>query len=148
MPKARVVIDNNVLISHLLIAGSPASLAASRALAHTQVLISDASLAELADVLGRAKFDRYASRESRQDYFRLIARITEVVAITTTVRACRDPQDDKILELAISGNASLIVTGDRDLLTLTPFRMISVITPAQFLALPDADLTGGPHDEP
>jgi len=68
MPSARVVIDTNVLISHLLVAGSPASLAAGRALTHTQVLMSDATLSELADVLGRAKFDPYASRESRKDH--------------------------------------------------------------------------------
>lgn len=134
---ARVVVDTNVLISHLLVAGSPPSLAASRALAHTQVLMSDATLSELADVLGRSKFDPYASRESRQEFFRLIARITEIVAITTTVRVCRDLSDDKFLELAISGEASLIVTGDRDLLALAPFRTVNIVTPAQFLALPD-----------
>lgn len=148
MPNARVVIDTNVLISHLLVAGSPASLAASRALAHTQVLMSDATLSELADVLGRAKFDRYASRESRQDFFRLIARITEVVPITTTVRACRDPKDDKFLEVAISGDASLIVTGDGDLLALAPFRTVGIVTPAQFLALPASALTGVDDDKP
>ena len=49
------------------------------------------------------------------------------------MEVCRDPKDDQILELAVSGNADCIVTGDDDLLTLNPFRGIAIITPADFL---------------
>jgi predicted nucleic acid-binding protein len=49
------------------------------------------------------------------------------------VRACRDPKDDKFLELAVSGAACCVVTGDQDLLALHPFRSVSILTPAQFL---------------
>ena len=63
------------------------------------------------------------------------------------MRACRDPSGDKFLELAVSGEASLIVTGDRDLLALTPFRTVEIVTPAQFLALPDASLAYGAPGE-
>ena len=74
-----------------------------------------------------------------------VARIAKIVPISTTVRACRDPNDDKILELGVSGEAAPIVTGDRDLLALTPFRTVGIVAPAQFLALPDAALaTGAP----
>lgn len=54
--------------------------------------------------------------------------------ITHAVRACRDPKDDKFLELAVNGRADLIVTGDRDLLDLNPFRDIPIIAPAEYLA--------------
>jgi predicted nucleic acid-binding protein len=47
--------------------------------------------------------------------------------------ACRDPTDDKFLELAVSGNADLILSGDKDLLTLHPFRGIPIVTPAAFV---------------
>ena len=60
-------------------------------------------------------------------------REVELVEITETVEASRDPRDDKILELAVSGNADCIVTGDDDLLTLNSFRGIAIITPADFL---------------
>ena len=60
-------------------------------------------------------------------------REAELVEITETVAACRDPKDDQILELAISGNADCIVTGDDDLLTMNPFRGIAIIAPADFL---------------
>ncbi len=52
---------------------------------------------------------------------------------TEGVRACRDARDDKFLELAVSGCASCIITGDADLLALHPFRGMTIVTPAQFL---------------
>ena len=49
------------------------------------------------------------------------------------MQACRDPKDDKILELAYNGNAVCIVTGDNDLLVMNPFRGVAIIKPAEFL---------------
>jgi predicted nucleic acid-binding protein len=51
------------------------------------------------------------------------------------VQACRDPDDDKFLEVAMSGGADWIVTGDADLLALHPFEGIAIVTPADFLRL-------------
>lgn len=51
------------------------------------------------------------------------------------VQACRDPHDDVFLELALAGEATAIVSGDDDLLTLNPFREIPILTPDQFLTL-------------
>ena len=42
------------------------------------------------------------------------------------ITACRDPHDDKFLELAVNGQADLIVSGDADLLALNPFRDIPI----------------------
>jgi putative PIN family toxin of toxin-antitoxin system len=60
----------------------------------------------------------------------------ELVTITEGITACRDPRDDKFLELAVNGRADLIVSGDRDLLVLDPFRGISIVTPAAFVQGP------------
>jgi len=49
------------------------------------------------------------------------------------ISECRDPKDNKFLELAVAGNAYCIVTGDKDLLVLTPFRGIKIISPGDFL---------------
>ena len=54
------------------------------------------------------------------------------------VFACRDPKDDKFLEVAISGQADVIVSGDEDLLTMNPFPGIPIITPRAFLHMLDA----------
>lgn len=53
------------------------------------------------------------------------------------IEECRDPKDNKILEVAVEGKADVIVTGDKDLLVLHPFRGIPIIGPAEFLALLD-----------
>ena len=59
----------------------------------------------------------------------------ELVNVVETVTDCRDPRDNKFLELAVSGRATHIVTGDSDLLVLHPFRGIIVVSPSSFLTL-------------
>lgn len=132
-PRARVVVDNNALVSRLLIPESVPARAVRKAVDEAQLLVSQATMEELADVLARPKFDAYVSIADRQEFFRMLGRIAELVPITFTVRACRDPKDDKFLELAINGRADLIVTGDKDLLELHPFRQIPIISPGQYL---------------
>jgi predicted nucleic acid-binding protein len=58
-----------------------------------------------------------------------------MVQVSASLHICRDPRDDKFLELAIEGRAEVIVTGDRDLLELHPFRGIAILTPAAYLEL-------------
>jgi predicted nucleic acid-binding protein len=57
-----------------------------------------------------------------------------VIEILEPIVACRDPKDDKFLELAVSGRAACIVTADEDLLALNPFRGISILSVERFLA--------------
>ena len=57
----------------------------------------------------------------------------ELVDVDMKIVACRDPKDDKFLELAVNGHADVIVSGDVDLLVLDTFRGIRIIiTPAAF----------------
>jgi putative PIN family toxin of toxin-antitoxin system len=56
----------------------------------------------------------------------------ELVTILESVTGCRDPNDDKFLELAVNGRADVIISGDNDLLMLDIFRGIPIITPAAF----------------
>jgi putative PIN family toxin of toxin-antitoxin system len=142
MPSARVILDTNVLISRLLIPRSVAGRAVSRLLQQTQPLVSEATLGELAQTLVRDKFNPYVSLEDRQEFFRLFARVAEWVPVITTVRVCRDPADDKLLELAVDGGATLLVTGDKGLLKLSPFRSIPIVRPAEALVMSDAALRG------
>jgi predicted nucleic acid-binding protein len=57
------------------------------------------------------------------------------VDVAEHISACRDPKDDKFLELAISGHANYIVSGDSDLLALNPFRGVLITPPHTFLKL-------------
>ena len=84
-------------------------------------------------MLGRDKFNRYVSREERDRFIDSLVRESHVVDIVEPVRACRDPEDDHILELAVNGDASFIITGDADLLVLNPFRGIRILSPSEFL---------------
>ncbi len=128
----RIVADTNLLISRLLLPGSVPGQAVRKAEREGLILASRATLGELADVLGRRKFDPYVSVEERQDYLRRLARTVDVVTVGHRVRLCRDPRDDKFLELALSGEADLILTGDQDILALDPFRGIPVITAREY----------------
>jgi len=59
--------------------------------------------------------------------------VAELIQITERIVACRDPTDDRFLELAINGRADVIITGDLDLLVLSPFRGIPIVTPRVFI---------------
>jgi uncharacterized protein len=88
---------------------------------------------ELAEVLARSKFDRYVSLKDRQQFLRLLGRVSELVPIIHQVRECRDQEDDKFLDVALNGRAGLLLTGDADLLKLDPWREIRVLSPARYL---------------
>ncbi|MEW6181847.1 MAG: putative toxin-antitoxin system toxin component, PIN family [Bacillota bacterium] len=57
------------------------------------------------------------------------------IEINERIRACRDPKDDMFLELAVSGAATCIISGDEDLLQLNPFRGIPIVKPDEFLII-------------
>jgi putative PIN family toxin of toxin-antitoxin system len=81
----------------------------------------------------RDKFFRIpvAQRQALLDDF---INLLEIVVPQIEVAICRDPDDDKFLSLAVSGNADLILTGDDDLLTLHPFRGLNILSPSTYLA--------------
>ena len=60
--------------------------------------------------------------KERDEFLESLKEESDLIEITEFVQACRDPEDDRVLELAINGNATYIVTGDADLLLLNPFR--------------------------
>ena len=129
----RVVIDTNVFVSRLLRFESVPGQVVGKALRNAAVLVSHETMTELAEVLAQAKFDRYVVMKQRLQFIRLIAQTAEFVPIIHPVHECRDPKDDKFLEVALNGRADLIITGDVDLLALHPWREISILSPAEYL---------------
>jgi len=129
----RIVVDTNVFVSGLLRHSSVSGQAAAKARHNAVLLVSEATMTELADVLAVAKFDRYVSVEQRVSFIRLIWNIAEFVPIIHRVRECRDPKDDKFLEVALNGRSDLILTGDADLLALNPWREIAIVSPTEYL---------------
>lgn len=132
-PSARIVIDTNVFVSATMLRHSIPRQAVDKAFDSSIVLLSKATLAELTEVLSRPKFDNYVSMEERALFLRQVAQSAEFVPIVQTVRECRDPDDDKILEVALNGRADVVVTGDEDLLSMNPWREVGIVTPAGYL---------------
>jgi putative PIN family toxin of toxin-antitoxin system len=134
MNELRTVIDTGVAISAALLPRSIARQAFDCAAARGRLLVSSATIAELDDVFRRPKFNKYVPEEKRLEFLAALVHEAETIEITEAVRACRDRKDDMFLEIAVSGRATHILSGDQDLLVLHPFRGIAVVTPQEFLA--------------
>jgi putative PIN family toxin of toxin-antitoxin system len=133
--EGRYVVDTGVLVSAAVFPDSVPGQAVREALGRGRLLLSQATAEEISDVLARPKFDRYVRPQTRRRFLAALVRRALVVETNRPLRICRDPKDDKFLELAVCGNASLLITGDRDLLVLDPFQGIAIVTPARFLAI-------------
>ena len=131
--KLRAVFDTSVVVSAVLLPQSIPRQAFDRVQEHGKVLISVATVAELNEVLRRPRFDKYVREDQRLEFLAALIREAELVDVTEVVAECRDTKDNKFLELAVSGKATCIISGDEDLLVLHPFRGISVVTPQAFL---------------
>jgi len=127
----RLVVDTNVFVS--------AALKESSWPGHTILLIgryggllkSTATELELLDVLQRPRFAPKIAPVFLDSVRRMLA-AAKLVAITERLTLCRDPADDKFLELAVNGSADLIISGDGDLLAMSSVRDIPIVTPAAF----------------
>ena len=139
----RVVVDTNVWTRRLLLADSVAARAVDKALAQFEVVVSEASVEEIADMLSRAKFDRYLSLQDREEFLRRLLQVTTMVSVLSEITDCRDPKDNRFLALALDSASDCIVSGDDDLIDLSPWRGIEIVSPAAFLALPVGRLPRG-----
>jgi putative PIN family toxin of toxin-antitoxin system len=131
--KFRAVFDTSVVVSAVLLPRSAPRQAFDRVQEQGKVLISAATVNELNEVLRRQRFDKYIREAQRLEFLAALIQEAELVDVTEVVTECRDPKDNKFLELAVSGKATYIISGDKDLLALHPFRGIPVIAPQVFL---------------
>ena len=131
---SRVVADTNVLVSQLILPQSLPARALEKVELQSLLLMSEVTMYELADVLSRRKFDRYVSRDDRKGFLLKLGAIAEFVPIVQVVRECRDPKDDKFLEVAVNGRAEAIISGDADLLAMHPWHEIAILSPSEYLA--------------
>lgn len=129
----RIVFDTNAIVSAVLLSNSVSRLALNKALDNSLILISSPLLLEIADVFSRPKLDKYITENERMRFLVGFLKVTKLVEVYESIQICRDPKDDMVLELAVAGNADLIITGDLDLLTLTNFRGVKILTPSKFL---------------
>jgi len=117
----RVVLDTNVIVSAALKANSWPAIVLRWVAENGVLLKSKETEREVLEVLGRPRFISKVSRAFVIDLQQLFA-AAEDIEIVERVMECRDLKDDKFLELGINGHASVIVTGDVDLLSFIEFR--------------------------
>ena len=131
--KSRYVFDTNVIVSALLFAQSTSGRSLKIALDQGEVLLSEAVSEELEEVLRRDRFDRYVRQEIREEFLQVLIQSAIFIEIKEHIEICRDPKDDRYLELAVNGRADCIISGDADLIVLSPFRGIDILPPHEFL---------------
>jgi putative PIN family toxin of toxin-antitoxin system len=127
------VFDTSSFISANLLSNSINRRAYDKAREIGIAVYSDSTLKEFETTLNRPKFDKYLSIETRRKIIDAFKKSGQLIQVSMSVNVCRDPKDNKFLELAIEAGAACIITGDNDLLVLNPFQQIPILNAADFL---------------
>jgi len=127
----RVVFDTNIFISALVFPGSQAEKAIQKIIERDTLLISKAIINEVLLVLSR-KFSSDPEELSRIAVY--LAELGEMVRPAKKVRVFQDEADNRIIECAFSGRADVIVTGDKEMLTLKEYRGTRIISLREYLS--------------
>ena len=139
MKAKSAVINTNVLISAALSPNGTPAKVVKHFIRNGRIIFSTETYEEFNTRIWRPKFDPYISREKRKALLLDFSNIANWYEISGDLKACRDPDDDKFLELAVKANAWILVSGDRDLTDLGEIKGISIVTPAECLDLIDGN---------
>lgn len=99
----------------------------------TILLFSVELLEEFIEVIQRRKFQKYISTTDLNELIGAIERNAKFIETKSKIKKCRDPKDDFLLDLSIDGNATYLITGDKDLLELIIIGNTEIITMSEFL---------------
>jgi putative PIN family toxin of toxin-antitoxin system len=133
------VFDTNTIVSGFLFENGKPGRALDFAETQGRLFLSPETAQELDEVLEREKFDAYIKRETRRELLFALLEQAELIKVEADIHQCRDPDDDKFLELAVEAGAQCIVSGDQDLLVLNPFEGIPILTADEFLQRAEGD---------
>ena len=135
MPRVRVVLDTNVLIGALITKGTPPDkLYRAWLRGEIELVTSPAQLAELADVLGRPRLQKFLDADEAAAIVENLGTRALILDDSLGVNLSPDPQDNPILAAAINGKADLIVSGDKKhVLALGEVEGIPVVTAREAL---------------
>ena len=130
-----IIFDASALVSAALKADSVPERALLRAEEVDVFALSAEVDAEIAGVLGRPKFALAIPLARRERVLEILRRAAVWFDPAVRVTDCRDPKDNKYLELALAAGAEIIVSSDDDLLVLHPWRGVRILRPADYHAL-------------
>ena len=135
MNRERIVIDTNVLISALLNPNGTPRRVVDTVVESCILLESEACLKELETRLAKRKFQKYLSITDRSMFMTFLRNHSQLITVKHCTEICSDSDDNKFLELSVSGQGKYLITGDKDLLVIGEYEGIKILTPSQFLDL-------------
>jgi len=140
----RAVVDTNILIRALIKPDGTVGPILRRLVRGDYVLVYSRPL--LVELLEKLELPRIKEKygltdEDNADVIALIVLRGEVVIPVVKVTVCRDPEDNMVIEAALAGEATFVVTGDEDLLSLDAYETVRFVTPRDFLTLLDEAAT-------
>jgi putative PIN family toxin of toxin-antitoxin system len=130
-----IVFDASTIVGAALKVDGVPERALLRAEESDVLALSAAVDAEISEVLSRPKFARAVSPLRRERFLELLRSASIWFEPSVRVADCRDPKDDKYLELALVSGAETIVSSDSDLRVLHPWRGVRILSPADYLSL-------------
>lgn len=131
MKPVTVVADTNIIVSALFWGGNESKVVAMAEEGKVKLLTSIALLDELKKVLMYERFG--LDEKTADDNVKYILTISKIISPKRKLGVIQDPADDRVLECALEGRASYIVSGDRHLLRLKEFKGIKIIRAKRFL---------------
>ncbi|HVS92909.1 MAG TPA: putative toxin-antitoxin system toxin component, PIN family [Mucilaginibacter sp.] len=131
--KDRVILDTNILISLLI---TRDFLKFDKLITQDKVvfILSQELIEEFVEVAQRPKLKKYFAWTSVEKFILAIKNISELINVETNISVCRDPKDDFLLALAIDGQATHLITGDKDILVLKKIGKARILTMAEYLS--------------
>lgn len=127
----RVIIDTNLWIS-FIISNKLTNLDLFLTNHQIKLLFSRELALEIIETSSKDKLKKYLNKKIVKDMFVVFDPFMEFVEVTSSLQICRDPKDDFLLNLAKDGNADYLLTGDKDLLSLTHIEQTKIITISEF----------------
>jgi putative PIN family toxin of toxin-antitoxin system len=134
----RIVLDTNVLISGIFFSGPPGTILQAWRSRKLQLCVSLEILDEYINVAERLVAERLAARYAGVEYEGILGLIVQNVQLVQATElpepVSEDPDDDKFLACALASNTRIIVSGDSDLLKVSGWADIRILTPKAFIS--------------
>jgi putative PIN family toxin of toxin-antitoxin system len=127
-----IVIDASWIVGAALKPGNAPWRALVRVRKHDRVAMSGVVTAEIRDVLARPKFALALTQSDQANIAALLFADARWFALMIRITDCRDANDNKYLELALGANASVLISSDKDLLSLHPWRGVPILLPSNY----------------
>jgi putative PIN family toxin of toxin-antitoxin system len=128
----RIILDTNLWISFLL-SKDYTKLDGLLAAQHVVILFSEELINEFISVAERPKFKKYFSLNDLHELLSVMKIQCVSIDVISVTDICRDPKDNFLLALAKDGNATHLLTGDKDLLDIATFNKTKIVTIAEYL---------------